>query len=225
MKFPKKLYFIIPAIVIIVPIVMNYILTREKVCDYDVAGSGVDWISFYGSFLGSVLSASIAYYVLLKTIEAQKSIDLKNQKIREYEQLKDDLSERISQIEITDIFRALLHPNQFDIKDELDRLSTLLYSYKAKINSSVLKYGLDEGDEKCNDFFNEYNSMLCDMCVAISKMMEILAKHQYSKDDEALAKDLLVMNKEMVELNKRPESVFRRALSYCLSKKNELELL
>ena len=90
MKFPKKLYFIIPAIVIIVPIVMNYILTREKVCDYDVAGSGVDWISFYGSFLGSVLSASIAYYVLLKTIEAQKSIDLKNQKIREYEQLKNE---------------------------------------------------------------------------------------------------------------------------------------
>lgn len=220
----KHLFYIF-LIIVITPIGTNYILTREIICNYDVAGTGVDWICFYGSFLGSALSAFIAYYVLLKTIENGNRENLKGQKRQELNWLRDDLSERISKLEVTDIFRALLYNGDIDIRQELDRLTTLLYEYKVKTNSSMLKYGLQNTDEKCKEFFDEYNSLVNDMCVAINNMMAILAKYLYNSDKIALLNDLSVMRGVMEDLNKRPQFVFKRAEAYYLAKKRELEKL
>lgn len=212
-------------IIAITPIGTNFILTREIICNYDVAGTGVDWISFYGSFLGSALSAFIAYYVLLKTIENGNRESLKRQKRQELNWLRDDLSERISKLEVTDVFRALLYNGDVDIRQELDRLTTLLYEYKVKTNSSMLKYGLQNTDEKCKAFFDEYNSLVNDTCVAINSMMAILAKNMYNTDKNALSTDLSEMRDVMEELNKRPQIVYKRAKDFYKSKINELDNL
>ena len=124
MKLSRKFYWILPAIAIVVPMVINYILTREKVFNYDVAGHGVDWIAFYGSFLGSALSSLVAYYILLKTIENTNKESYKKQKQDEYDKLCDDLSKRIAQIEVMEVYRVLYYPLSFNIKNELDRLTT-----------------------------------------------------------------------------------------------------
>lgn len=219
----KHLFYIF-LIIVITPIGTNYILTREIICNYEVAGTGVDWISFYGSFLGSALSAFIAYYVLLKTIENEKRENLKRQKRQELAWLRDDLSERISKLEVTDLFRVLLYNGDLDINQELERLTNLLYEYKVKTNSSMLKYGTQD-EEKCKEFFDEYNSLVKDICIAINKMMAILAKYLYSSDKIALLNDLSVMRGVMEDLNKRPQFVFKRAEAYYLAKKRELEKL
>lgn len=223
--FNKTCWFkpVIILLLIIIPICVNYILSREKVCNYDVVGNGVDWISFYGSYLGSVLTASIAFYVLQKTIETEKWIDRKNQKIRQYELLRDDLSDRISRIELTDVFRVIMYRKNFDAKEEMDRLISLLYNYKAMSNSSMLRYGLDE-DDRCVDFFEEYNSLIADICIAINSMMRVLANYIETNDKVILESELSIMNGVMKELNKRPEIVFKRAQVYCLSKKKELNV-
>lgn len=225
MKISKRLFWIIPIVIVFTPIIVNYILTREIVCYYDVAGCGVDWINFYGSFLGSALTAFIAYYVLVKTIQNENRENLIKRKRQEYDWLRNDLSERISQIEVTDVFRVFLYDGAFDIKQELDRLMSLLYDYKTKSNSSMLKYGLEKEDVKCKEFFEEYNEFLGDVCIAINNMMGILAKHMYRNDYEALNDDLSIMNGVMKELNKRPTYVFKRAEAYLISKKKELEKL
>ena len=220
MKIKHLLYIFL--IIAITPIVTNYILTREIICNYDVAGTGVDWINFYGSFLGSALSAFIAYYVLLKTIENENRENLKRQKRQELDWLRDDLSERISKLEVTDVFRALLYNGDLDINQELERLTNLLYEYKVKTNSSMLKYGTQD-DEECKEFFDEYNTLITDICIATNKMMTILSKYMYNSDKEGMMRDLSVMKVVMEELNKRPQFVYKRAETYYIAKKRELE--
>ena len=220
----KFLLYIIIAIPV-VPIIVNYILTREVVCNYDVAGTGVDWINFYGAFIGSALSALVAYYVLLKTIENENKENLKRQKQQDLDWLRDDLSERISQLEVTNAFRTLLYNGDVDIRQELDRLTTLLYEYKVKTNSSMLKYGLQNTDDKCKEFFDEYNSLVNDICVAINNMMVILAKYMSNPDKNTLLEDLSVMRGVMEDLNKRPQIVYKKAEAFYKSKSNELENL
>ena len=221
----KKGLLLICVAILAVPIFVNYILTREVICNYNVAGTGVDWINFYGAFLGSTLSAFVAYYILLKTIENENRENLKREKRIELEWLRNDLSERISKIEITDIFRILLYNGDVDINQELERLTNLLYEYKVKTNSSMLKYGMQNDDEKCKEFFDEYNTLITDMCIAINKMMAILAKYMYNSDKDAMIKDLSVMKVVMEELNKRPQFVYKRAEAYYIAKKRELEAL
>lgn len=225
MKISKRLYWIIPIVIIVTPVVVNYILTREIVCNYDVAGRGVDWINFYGSFLGSALTAFIAYYVLVKTIQNGNRENIIRQKRQELDWLRDDLSERISKLEVTDAFRVLLYKGNVDVNEELERLTNLLYEYKVKTNSSMLKYGLQSEDEKCKEFFDEYNSLIADVCEAINTMMKILAKFSCTSDHEVYMKDLSIMEGIMKELNKRPRLIFKRAEAYYLAKSKELERL
>lgn len=223
MKKNKIIFCIIVIIIALTPIFVNFILSREIIFNYKVVGSGEAWVNFYGSFLGSGLSTIIAYYILLKTIDSEKNINIKKQKIKEFENLRNDLSERISKIELTDVFRVFLYREQFDAKEELDRLMSLLYIYKAMANSALLRYGLSENDEESIKFYKEYSSLLKDICVAINKMMGIIAKYQIKKDPESLASELLTMKSVMIELNKRPVLVMESAKLYCKVKQKELE--
>lgn len=221
----KKHLFYIFLLIIITPIVTNFILTREIICNYNVAGSGEDWINFYGAFLGSTLSAGVAYYILLKTIENGNKENLKKEKRIELDWLRDDLSERISKLEVTDAFRVFLYNGDIDARIEIERLTNLLYEYKVKANSSMLKYGVQDGDEKCKEFFEEYNSLIIDLCIAINSTIAILAKYMYKPNKKNMQNDLAVMKPIMKELNKRPQYVFKRAEAYYIAKRRELENL
>lgn len=235
MKVSKKLYWIIPTIVIIVPVAVNYILTREKVCNYDVAGCGVDWIGFYGSFLGGALSSLIAYYVLLKTIENTNKENYKKQKQDEYDKLCNDLSKRIAQIEVMEVYRVLNYPLSFDIKNEIDRLTTLLFSYKEKSNSSTLKYGM-ESDEDCREFYDEYYKLIIEVCNGCANLIAVLSKYlpldnekmnieERNRMQMALHKEIADQRSEMIRINAMPSIVFDRAQRYCKRKKMELDKL
>lgn len=232
----KKKYLIyICTYIVIVPIVTNYILTREIICNYDVAGSGVDWIAFYGSFLGSALSAIVAYYILLKTLENTNKENYKKQKTEEYYRLCDDLSWRIAQIEVTEVYRILLHPTNISINEEMDRLTNLLFSYKEKANSSTLKYGLVT-DEDCIDFYEEYNKLMIEVCNSCATLVAILSRYQAldkaetTPNDrkimqESLEKDISEQRKEMSRVNAKVPFVFEKAQRYCKRKKQELDKL
>lgn len=209
----------------ITPIVINYILTRDVVCNYNVAGSGKDWISFYGSFLGSVLSTCIAYYVLLKTIEHEKRENMKRQKRQDLEWLREDLSNRISNLEITDVFRVFLYLPDIDIQKEIERLTNLLYDYKAKSNSSMLKYGLNDKDERCKEFFDVYNALICDVCCEINELRSILISFQHSSNKGIFMDRLPEIKEKMKTLNERPQFVFEKAKAYYIAKKNELDAI
>lgn len=233
MKTKHLLYIFL--IIAITPIVTNYILTREIICNYDVAGTGVDWINFYGSFLGSALSAFIAYYILLKTLENTNKENRKKYLKEDYDRLCDDLSSRIAQIEVMEVYRVLYYPKDFNIKEEMDRLTSLLFYYKEKANSTTLRYGL-ESDEDCLDFYNEYNKLIVEICNSCSELIAILSKYknidnvklspeERKKIQNVFEKEIFEQREIMSRVNAMPYVVFEKAKRYCRRKKLEVDKL
>lgn len=235
MEMSKKFYWIIPLCVVVTPIIVNYILTREIVFNYDVAGTGVDWICFYGSFLGSGLSAFVAYYILLKTVENTNKENIKNQKKEEYDKLCDDLSARLAKIEVMEVYRVLYYPAGFNIKAEMDRLTDLLFAYKEMSNSSALRYGLESDDDSL-DFYNEYNKLIGEICTSCAQMIQMLSNYlpldndKLGKDEKRMMQESLIekissCRYDMNRINALPSFVFEKAKRYCKVKKQELDKL
>ena len=48
---------------------LNFILSRDVLFDYKVVGEGKDWLSFYGS----IISSTVAFYALFRTIKSNRN--------------------------------------------------------------------------------------------------------------------------------------------------------
>ena len=71
MKFKPKHYLLL-SLIFLAPVLVNYIVLTELCFDYNIAGGPKDWISFYGSFAGSVISGLITLFVLTSTLKSNK---------------------------------------------------------------------------------------------------------------------------------------------------------
>ena len=71
MKFKSKHYLSF-LLIFLAPVLVNYIVLTDRCFDYDIAGGPKDWISFYGSFAGSVISGLITLFVLTSTLKSNK---------------------------------------------------------------------------------------------------------------------------------------------------------
>ena len=85
----KYWYIILIVFVILFPLLLNYLVTRNSVFDYKVAGKPSDWIIFWVTYLSSI--ASLAMVVItwwtLKQNKIQNNLILK-QNINQLDELK-----------------------------------------------------------------------------------------------------------------------------------------
>lgn len=59
----KNIYaWIIIAIILATPIIINWLILRPSCFEY--IGTGVDWLSFWGGYLGAIISAGVAFIIL-----------------------------------------------------------------------------------------------------------------------------------------------------------------
>jgi len=88
----KKYWYSLVIIVISLPLVLNYFVTREKLFDYNVAGDTKDWVSFWITYLSSI--ASLAMVVI--TWWTLKQSKLQNDALfkQNHEQLEEIKKER-----------------------------------------------------------------------------------------------------------------------------------
>ena len=64
MKSKRQILVIIVGVVLIfaIPIIINYLILQPK--QFPFVGEGVDWLMFWGSYLGAAISAAIAFIIL-----------------------------------------------------------------------------------------------------------------------------------------------------------------
>ena len=63
----KKWLFTVIIVLTIIPIVLNIILGATNPFDIGIVGNNVDWLLFYGSYLGGVIAAIIAFVTMWQT--------------------------------------------------------------------------------------------------------------------------------------------------------------
>lgn len=192
----KYIYaWIIIAIILATPIIINWLILKPSFFEY--IGTGVDWLSFWGSYLGAIISAGVALAILYiqrkdneKQNEANRTLQINvlkhQQKTQWLNELKGKCLEYYLGFDINALidFKGSINISATTQKDSFDTLKVLC----EKKNSSAFSFGLmfppqEYLDEKeyeflvtLKDYSNSYNIALFDiiwLCKLIEKNIDI----------------------------------------------------
>ena len=106
MKYLKQ-YWWVPIVLIVAPIIINFILSWPSFTR--VVGTDSDWLSFWGGYLGAILSTMVAFYVLHRQISQNQEQNEENRRLNEGEnRFNRDLQVRIMEYQL-----GLNNLNQF----------------------------------------------------------------------------------------------------------------
>lgn len=192
----KYIYaWIIIAIILATPIIINWLILEPSFFEY--IGTGVDWLSFWGGYIGAIISAGVAFAILHiqrkdneKQNEENRTLQINvlkhQQKTQWLNELKGKCLEYYLGFDINALidFKGSINISATTQKDSFDTLKVLC----EKKNSSAFSFGLmfppqEYLDEKeyeflatLKDYSNIYNVALFDivwLCQLIEKNIDI----------------------------------------------------
>ena len=109
-----RLILLVAVSVMSVPIILNFILGLPTPCGITIIGQSTDWLSFWGAYLGGIITAAIGfvsiYYSQKKYEKRQEAEQLKEiEKYREKQAslLQDELIRRVESLNFYSICRIL----------------------------------------------------------------------------------------------------------------------
>ena len=74
MQGQKMLWLLVfIAVVILIPILLNYIIRRPAVIE--IVGDETDWLAFHGSYIGAIVGAGISFLIMYLTLNYYKKED------------------------------------------------------------------------------------------------------------------------------------------------------
>lgn len=178
-----KLTLIAGISVAFVPIVVNYVCntffdfkTTDSSC-----GTSALWVTFFGSYLGGVITAAISMFIFYRTLkkdQKEKEYEIEN---HNYEVFCQHISRLASSFEIDRLTYALLSLSTSEDKEMsnfISELSIIETNIKENYNSLMLIYGNDVSSSK-DKFANLYCSIYEKM--QFDKMFDELALYKSSK--------------------------------------------
>lgn len=85
MKWLKRYWwvFVVVILIILMPVGLNFVLSRSTPYGYSIIGKATDWLNFWGGYLGSVIMAGITLYVLNKQLKQNHEENEVNRKANE----------------------------------------------------------------------------------------------------------------------------------------------
>lgn len=75
-----KKYWWILFLIILVPWVINYIMIQPRICE--ITGNDTSWLSFWGGYIGSIISSSIALLILWQQLKQNHQENDDNRKLQ-----------------------------------------------------------------------------------------------------------------------------------------------
>ena len=213
------LIFIILGILII-PIIINYVLLIPIPFNFSIIGSNVDWLSFWGTYIGGILGAFASFIILYLTLRHNRNEAEIERKSNQLLQLKKDLAERLSDVNFMPLH--IDASNEINVHNEISRLNMLYEIYGQKCSSVQFLYNNDE-NELAKQFYGAYSKFTLHFGVEINNLKYILTNE---KDKNKLKQSIEEYNDKLL-INQcfHSTSVNEAALKYYESEKEKLVLL
>ena len=213
------LIFIILGILII-PIIINYVLLIPIPFNFPIIGSNVDWLSFWGTYIGGILGAFASFIILYLTLRHNRNEAEIERKSNQLLQLKKDLAERLSDVNFMPLH--IDASNEINVHNETSRLNMLYEIYGQKCSSVQFLYNNDE-NELAKQFYGAYSKFTLHFGVEINNLKYILTNE---KDKNKLKQSIEEYNDKLL-INQcfHSTSVNEAALKYYESEKEKLVLL
>lgn len=140
-----KKYWWILFLIILTPCVINYLMIQPRICE--ITGNDTSWLSFWGGYIGSIISSAIALFILWKQLNQNHKENDENRKLQlkniEYQQqsqwlnlLRSKLADYYSAFCFNDLTflgdNIFKKENQSDIRNKikvlLDRMTNANFS-------------------------------------------------------------------------------------------------
>ena len=153
----KKIFFIILGIIFL-PIIINYVLMLPTPFNFPIIGSNVDWLSFWGTYIGGIIGASASFLILYLTLLHNKNEAKIERKYNELLQLKKDLSERLSDVNFMPLH--IDASQEINVPHEISRLNMLYEIYGQKCCTAKFLYENDNS-ELAKLFYKAYYNLGC----------------------------------------------------------------
>ena len=90
-------------IAVVLPFAINFIVTSQRPSNVVVAGEGVDWLQFFGSYVGSMIASITSLWILYDTLRCTMNENDANKIHAEILDIKKELSERFQKYNVSEI--------------------------------------------------------------------------------------------------------------------------
>lgn len=229
MTFVKKYWWLI-LITFITPIILNIIMIQPVI--FSIAGNDSSWLGFWGSYIGSILSSSIAIFILYKQQEQNHKENEDNRKLQlsvieynhELEKLRDlrsaliDFQVSFDYIEITKIAERFIDGHYGE--EEYIRLKNLVRDIDEKSFKATTILDLMSSSIYVKNFNLLYNNIYNSYCLIIDDffsffdLLKDLPKNnseRYSYVKQVLKSWQQVNNKHEQTIDKIPGFIKQRS--------------
>jgi len=169
-----KLLWILP-IIGIVPIVINWLLSRSTPFNFLTIGESKDWLSFYGSYIGGIITASISFFILNSTIKFNRNESEILRGRQELVHLEDQLAEHITFLNFHKIGTIALVLNDDALsKNEILKLEAYSYELIRKSNALHLIYE-DRTELHIIDYVSKFDACYNQISSDIDAMTKLIS--------------------------------------------------
>ena len=235
----KKWLFIVVIVLAITPIAVNIMLGATNPFDIGIVGNNVDWLSFYGSYLGGVIAAIIAFVTMWQTSKHNTLNVMIPQQEAHIKELNSALSERISKLDFAYIGSISLHTPKEEseefyqkIPKVLDELNELSKEASRLFNSyGLLHSQTQNADEKdLNEFYEtcvkQYKKRVDEMTIMLATVQNGRKTAQHSEIYQSFRSDLTDFNIELgKDKTQYTQVLFKKANSIIQAEEKKLEKL
>ena len=166
--------------IIILPIIINWLILKPSIFEY--VGTGVDWLLFWGGYVGAIISAGVAFLILAIQYQQNRKENKKNRNLQinilKYQQEMQWLNELKSKcIDYYNVFDQndiinlcnLIHKNKKETILEAEELINELINRNNKVTFALEFLFTKERDEeetkillKLKEYNLAFKALICD---------------------------------------------------------------
>ena len=162
--------------IITIPIITNTFIGLNTPFSIKVSGSETDWVSFFGSYLGGVLTAIIGYITLYYNTKQSEKTILVSQKTQTIKELEQTLANCVSLFDYSKVGKISLF---FDSPSKYDDVLQELDSYLDRIATTANAWGViyaNSEQQVIRDFQDTYTTCVSRLVEKINEVTkEIIA--------------------------------------------------
>ena len=238
-----KEYFIQLLLIIATPLIINTLMVQPIL--FPITGDSSSWLSFWGSYIGAVLSSAIALYILYKQNQQNHTENIVNRNLQlsvikynqELDKLRDlrtalvDFQASFDYMEITNIASKFIDGHYGE--EERARLKYLVCDIDEKGFKATLLLDLMSSSNSVNEFnlvynkiYNRYGLILGELSSFLDLMQDLpqnkSEKRSYIEEHLKYWEIYDKQQKEIV-INKIPEFTPQKSISEIIKSHGNYE--
>lgn len=213
-----------------IPILLNIVLgAPNPLSNIDVVGDSTHWLSFYGSYIGGILTAIIGFVTLYKESVRSKLQLTINSKEDALKELKLSLSERIGLFDFTKVIEISLYPTDRTMYNTIQReLSEYHNLLTSKTNAWAVVYASSNQLEvvKFKDAYIDCYNMFNECINSITRAICHLSKSQTGKEMNLIVEtEINPISRRSNEVNAKLKHLFQAAQAWIKVEEDEIKKL